>query len=479
MSSRQARFRRLRGSSEVNLGGTNNSLHHNGDDERYPSVRKPINDSQRDRETDRLIDQNSSSVEMTSQTVDPVADRRGLRFDVDRRDELEHQTEDSPRTRQNPTSVSKFNDQHQDIEGQKQRIKLAQDAFLSSAWCCFPTLANVIRWGYLLNEFQRRGNFDLHNQGLSLSQLQERYLLGITIKCVQSYKRHLIGLVKPFVRVQVVDLETGFHLKSPTFSAVRPKFTHGLRSGDGPSIFSWNQDLTFDLPYSAVVSERALYLFEIIDEQPSLSVRSNLNNQGLSVFKKVAWAYLLPIGIDGQLNVGLPALFAETGESRPVAEESTATDDPLPPPHDLFRNSQQKDRVGKDLHLRLQLYEYRQYDGALGTLQRSALHWPRLSEPYIRLAFISLSNTFPLICSDLNCTARKKSRTQQVSLPSTCNGKLQRRRQSMELSSRLRSDLVFPYEIRCLHCHTKKQPVKPVAIVWIPSKPRPHLVRTR
>lgn len=296
--------------------------------------------------------------------------------------------ETSPRSRQK-AAVTKFGEEQQDIEGQEKRMKQLQSSLVSSSWLCCPIFTDIIKAGYMLREFHRRGKFEENNQGLNLSSLKHRYQLSITIKSVQSYRNHIVGLVKPFVRVHIVDIDTGFHFKLPTYTPARPKYTHGLRIPDIPGALVWNQELVFDLPYSGLVSERALYLFEVIDEQPSLSMRTNLNNQGLSIYRKVAWGYLLPVGVDGLLNVGLPSLIPEPGEISATHRSESITDLPKPSsePSTSRTRGESKSVAGKDLNVRLQLYEYRRYDGLVGVMQRSALQWPSLGEPYKRYVY--------------------------------------------------------------------------------------------
>lgn len=293
-----------------------------------------------------------------------------------------HAEEDSsPRARQKG-AVTKLNDPQQDTQGQEKRMKELQNSIWASSWLCCPTFTNIIKAGYMLSEFHRRGRFEENHQGLNLSSLKQRFHLGITLKSVQSYRNQIVGLVRPFIRVHIVDIDTGFHFKMPTYTPARPKFTRGLRVPDLPGALAWNQELIFDLPYSGLVSERALYLFEILDEQPSLSVRANINNQGLSIYRKVAWGYLIPVGVDGLLNVGLPSLAPEVGEESAFnrldssGEWPRTTSDP---------SNGRQTAAGKDLNVRIQLYDYRSYDGLVGVMQRSALNWPALSESYKRL----------------------------------------------------------------------------------------------
>ena len=160
--------------------------------------------------------------------------------------------------------------------------------------------------GYNINKFERFGRFDDANPGLRLEADADGLSVGITVLRLNSYGVHLVGIVKPLVKIHVVSLSTGYYIKSRSFPAVIPVTTTPCALLDATTPPSWNQELIPNAYFSDLVAEDTLLLFEILDDKPSL--RTSYHHSGGEVSepiaKRVAWGYLLPIGTSGELNVG-------------------------------------------------------------------------------------------------------------------------------------------------------------------------------
>ncbi len=222
-------------------------------------------------------------------------------------------------------------------------------------------------------------------------------------------------------------METGLYIKSKKLPPAAAVLTRPCSLKDSTTSPFWNQELIIDAFYSDVVSEDSLLLFEVLDDKPSLNVnrRHQQANDGQSsspTAKRIAWAYLLPIGVSGDLNVGLSD---DWKTSKRIAAKSTPTSSPTKgtapgaqgvtfesPPRDSPRqgdteqdreHTESADNEGTlkddvrgsansaahrrnypwskqsaDMPVRLQLHYYRQYDGVIGFLQRKIMGWPTL-----------------------------------------------------------------------------------------------------
>jgi hypothetical protein len=315
-----------------------------------------------------------------------------------------------------------------DFAAQNERIRRARKLIENPFFCCFQNKSFL--FGYDIKQLFRNNRFEIVNPGLDISKIQSTYQLGIFIKSLQTFKNHLIGLVKPFVRIHILDIETGFYYKPVDNIPIKPRISQGMRfnhsnnsnnSNNNNNQMIWNEHIQFEYSYASLVNEQVVYLFEIIDEQPSLSLRSayqknnsssnnnnnhnnnNSDESSLVSYHKIAWAYLLPIGLENQLNVALPLPTMEIGEIQPIPSSSPVIGGnsgsggggggvessvpplhsltPLHPPHPLT-NVPHRTIPGKDLHIRLQLYEYQWFEGLCAYTQRSRLHWPSLTTPY-------------------------------------------------------------------------------------------------
>lgn len=275
-------------------------------------------------------------------------------------DTANHRANNNPNQPQTPFIPAMNESNTRAAEHQRTLVANLRNTFHNPWMYWFHKPTQLLRTGYDIDTLPRRVPFVVANPDLDLRTVTAGYHLGIILRSVQTFKDHLIGLVKPFIRVHILSAETGFYLHTPP---IKPHISPSIFFKDNTTKLNWNDDFTFhNLSYADIVTEDSIFLFEIIDQQTSLSLHNNNKNdtnKNSVIYKKVAWAYLLPIGIDGLLNVGLP---------------------PKPTADDLKQEKMKQSN--HDVSLRLQLYHYRSYDGILGKIERETLHWPVLDPTY-------------------------------------------------------------------------------------------------
>lgn len=298
--------------------------------------------------------------------------------------------------------------------------------------------------GYNVNKFHRHGRFEDANPGLRLDADADGLGVGIHVLSLNSYGEQLIGIVKPLVKIHAVSIDTGYYIKSRNFPAVVPVTTKPCALLDATTNPTWNQELILNAYFSDVVGEDTLLLFEILDDKPSL--RTNYSGDSgqpaVPIAKRVAWGYLLPIGMSGEMNVGfsedwklssrraldkkhkrkprdtedsagdgeattgdgeredshsaspqmsqhssgaaLSGLASNSGSGKHRSpnshdDEETAPGAAAESPIVSKRSKYPWDKPSVDKHLRIQLYHYRQYDGVFGLIQRKIKGWPTLA----------------------------------------------------------------------------------------------------
>lgn len=278
--------------------------------------------------------------------------------------------------------------QSQDVKGQEDRLERLRALHQT---CCLSWVTGSFRYfriGYDINPFYRKTSFAEANKGLDLRREGQGVQLSVIIGDIDTYKEHVAGLIRPIVRVHAVDLESGLYIRSADRDPAAPACTRPQLSFNSGSSASWTQELLLDAHYYDVVNERSLLLFEILDEKPSLSLDKNTREKQ-QYWKKVAWGYLLPVGSNGQLNVGVAnrqvlggGLGGQSART-PRIVTGRAKEDREPPKRPYHRN------------LRIQLYHYRRYDGLVGLIQRSMLAWPQLDPRYLSLDDASHPNGVP------------------------------------------------------------------------------------
>lgn len=286
--------------------------------------------------------------------------------------------------------------------------------------------------GYNVTKFRRYGRFEDANPGLRLEADADGLALGMVVARLNSHGRHIVGIVKPLVKVHAVSLSTGYYIRSRNLPAVAPVTTRPCSLVDATASPTWNQELVLSGYFSDIVAEDTLLLFEVLDDKPSFRADyQTAPDTGMPIAKRVAWGYLLPIGTSGELNVGFSDewkyasrrtaarqgrggspgedhasrdnLQLETeGSAPPLESRSGSGSAKLAPTrarsHDALdtaadgiiaggtpvpveaRVAPQRGRKPpqSDKSVRVQLYAYRQYDGLFGLMQRKIKGWPTI-----------------------------------------------------------------------------------------------------
>ena len=158
--------------------------------------------------------------------------------------------------------------------------------------------------------------------------------LCITVKGISGAALQLLGLVRPLIRIHALDIRMGRPLQSYRLPPVRAMNTTGRlvpvssgSSGDAMALPYWDEELVLDLQFHDATGEQCVLLFELLDDKPSLassafkSKRPQDDSNFLSRYvaslrggdqskpkekeaKRVAWGFLLPLGMNGEFNVG-------------------------------------------------------------------------------------------------------------------------------------------------------------------------------
>lgn len=314
---------------------------------------------------------------------------------------IRHQPKDPATTEEPKTDQVKV---FQDINGQVERIKSLR---LFNNMYPLRLFLPCLRMGYQIDPLYRIAQFVDVYKSLNLEKTTAGLNLGVIIKQINTFKDHIIGLVKPIVRVSAVNIETGFFIHSLDESPLKPVSCKGKLAVNNCSKVIWNDEVTLDAPFCDLVSESTILFFEIIDQRTSLSIKQKGNqdaNKNRYHYKKIAWAYLLPIGIDGRMNINYypPAadqklIEAKLEVDRVQSDKSRHSNLASPTPTATQQQQQlfspgggtllnptvaSQYQVKNDLidnHLRLQLYNYHSYDGIVGFVQRKLLSWPSLN----------------------------------------------------------------------------------------------------
>lgn len=286
-----------------------------------------------------------------------------------------------------------------DLPRYYQRIEYLKSVQQNSLIYPFYKCSRMLWMGYDNEEFQRVIPFAKAYPSFDLANYTQGWTLGVILQTIDTFRQNIIGLVRPIVKVHVLDIATGMYVKSVDSPPARPVFTSATPATDSGSSAKWNEEVQFDADYADIVSEKSVILFEIIDERPHLSTgRSTYRNKRVHQYKKIAWGYLLPIGTDGRLNVGLADRKETNGEisaTQPISEANVQSNSSeeyvsehlrvpkLALPSTTNAKADMFDSMkSKDINMRIQLYQYREYDGIIGFIQRSVLTWPGLNVEY-------------------------------------------------------------------------------------------------
>lgn len=277
--------------------------------------------------------------------------------------------------------------------------------------------------GYRMVDYVREIDFKLANPEIDLEGDAKGLAVGLNIKSVHSNLLQRMGMVKPVVMIHAVSISTGYYIRSRGLPFAKPVVTKSCFLKDTYSVPYWDEDLVIDAFFSDVANDDTILLFEIIDDKPSLS-SSNIkkqhrmkqqeewnNNNTHPTAKRIAWGYLLPLGLNGELNVGFSDEWKTSMTSRPPspskrsspAKETTLDDSNHEKTTNEDENSSQStETVEKeerlkallystkkknvDIALRLQLFQYHKYDGPIGFLQRKTKGWP-LYNNYVKIDY--------------------------------------------------------------------------------------------
>lgn len=285
--------------------------------------------------------------------------------------------------------------------------------------------------GYRIDKLERFVvRFEEKYPNLRLDKEADGLAVGITILSLTFSGTQLSAIVKPYVKVHVVSLETGHYIGSRNLPAVAPVSTTPCTLFDSTADPQWNQELVVNSYFSDLVSDDTLLLFEVLDEKPSLTTaaRDRKKDKGspdMLIAKRIAWGYLLPISVGGDLNVGFSddwrfssrraielenqqvevdhaiggnadsegaplsisrgenletIVEQDEGMEAPVDGEGTTADPPARPKKQKKKPKYPWDKPSIDKLVSIQLFSYRQYDGFFGTIQRKIMGWPTLAK---------------------------------------------------------------------------------------------------
>jgi hypothetical protein len=213
-----------------------------------------------------------------------------------------------------------------------------------------------------------------------------------------------MNLVNPFVRIHLVNIETGKYIRSTKRSnaSCRPVSSHiAIRNETLSDDWIWKDRLVFDSTFSEAVSKEHIILFELLDIKSSLRAlgvkHPEHNSTTNKKVKRIAWAFLLPVGGDGskenpeRLNVGslsewgsaANAITSQKSSRQSSRRGEKAAETTVEEEDDKLAESMAKSTVSSegshDIHLHLQLHAYR-LDGMVESLQRGSLGWAAFSD---------------------------------------------------------------------------------------------------
>lgn len=150
------------------------------------------------------------------------------------------------------------------------------------------------------------------------------------------------------------------YVKSPKVSPAPPATTVHSTVTDKTHV-TWDEDLILKAYLKDLVSEEALILFEILDDRPSLKATSG--SAGGRKMKRLGWAFLLPTGQNGGVNVGLTEKKSKRSSSPRGRGAAGGGDDEV------------DEVVRRKRDVVLQVFENIDYDGLVGAAQRNAMGW--------------------------------------------------------------------------------------------------------
>ena len=156
------------------------------------------------------------------------------------------------------------------------------------------------------------------------------------------------------------------YIKSPKSVPAAPCTTMHASITDKTKVM-WSEQLQIKAYLKDIAAEDALILFEILDDRPSL--KANTASAGSRRMKRLGWAFLLPTGDNGHVNVGMTE--QAKGSISPRGRRAKAAGGAEGEDADAQEAAtlKQKDVI-------LQVFENVDNDGVVGSLQRTAMGWP-------------------------------------------------------------------------------------------------------
>mmetsp|Transcript_2505 Transcript_2505/g.3848 ORF Transcript_2505/g.3848 Transcript_2505/m.3848 type:complete len:1065 (+) Transcript_2505:68-3262(+) len=320
--------------------------------------------------------------------------------------------------------------------------------------CCLPMnrgLSSVfacVGLGYRLNDpSERKLDQKLWRKVIDSKAFDcvKENCFSITIGGLSDLQGILGSAVKPFVKIHIVDADTGLYagVSGSTGGRVNPVTTRQAQlSGSAFDVARWDEEIVFPtVRLGDVVSPRSLVLFEILDDPPKLSLRRAQAGAVLDEVKKytrLAWAFLLPVGqgvnvgyprhisgdaknekegksSDSRARVGTRARSRALGRKNEEEEEKANTGDE----EERIDKGDEKEPVDIDpklcdLRLRLQLYEH-QTESFSTRVQRAAHGWPECPDSADQLKTESPSR-YPDSIPEVYLQYRRKALRQMSSI---------------------------------------------------------------
>lgn len=130
------------------------------------------------------------------------------------------------------------------------------------------------------------------------------YGVEITQICLTSIAAvQCSNMVRPCIRIHVVDVRSGYYVhssnKKNVYKYCTPKTTSIYPLKNSHTSPHWqDESVMFELEYSEIITENTVLLFELLDEKPSM--KSNLDSSSTRTdYKKQAWGYFSPLSSGG------------------------------------------------------------------------------------------------------------------------------------------------------------------------------------
>ena len=311
-----------------------------------------------------LDDKKETEVEMSNRKSRFRRDRQDNKDNKDNKDNNDRNSKVPPVTNNKPVVAER-----RTLNQQTSEIK----EVFSPPVVNFPlSLVNRTLWfniGYRMEQYQRLQG--LNKLRLYSKEASEGYVVGFNVMSIPDCCAEIMQMVRPYVRIHVVNINSGMYVKSVRKYAAKTVSTWSFLLNDPQSFPVWNQELVIDTNYEDVVHEDTLILFEVLDQKPSLHVKRDTK----AAAKRVAWGFLLPISTNNKtINFGINNEWVK-GYGNTLQGGTTAgtgnVDDGTIPTHDNYSN------CNNDKLLHIQLYSFKHNENFIDNLQRQAMNWTK------------------------------------------------------------------------------------------------------